>query len=131
MGENGCRNICCLRFLRIPCVRKRKRWAIYIDAAKVRIEPRAPQEKTDENRETWRDLKAGCWYEGEIVPPSQRSTRQEQKAEREGTVLRARNKTYFCDIDTAEQFGKLLWASACAVGADRARTLVFICDGAV
>lgn len=102
-----------------------------IDAAKVRIEPRDPQEKAAKNRETWRDLKAGCWYEGEIVPPSQRSTRQEEKAEREGTVLRAKNKKYFCDIDQAEQFGKLLWASACAVGADRARLLVFICDGAV
>ena len=102
-----------------------------IDAAKVRIEPRDEQEKAAKNRETWRDLKAGCWYEGEVVPASQRSTRQEQKVERAGTVLRARNKKYFCDIDQAEQFGKLLWASACAVGADRARLLVFICDGAV
>ena len=102
-----------------------------IDAAKVRIEPRDKQEKVAENRENWRDLKAGCWYEGEIVPPSQRSPRQETKAERQGTVLRAQNKKYFCDIDKAEQFGKLLWASACAVGADRARILVFICDGAV
>lgn len=102
-----------------------------IDAAKVRIEPRTEQEKAVENRENWRDLKAGCWYEGEIVPPSQRSTRQTDKAEREGTVLRATNKKYFCNIDKAEQFGKLLWASACAVGADRARILVFICDGAV
>lgn len=102
-----------------------------IDAAKVRIEPRTEQEKAVENRENWRDLKAGCWYEGEIVPPSQRSTRQTDKAEREGTVLRATNKKYFCNIDKAEQFGKLLWATACAVGADRARILVFICDGAV
>jgi hypothetical protein len=102
-----------------------------IDAAKVRIEPRAPQEKAAENRESWRDLKAGCFYEGEIVPSSQCSTRQENKAEREGTVLRAKNKKYFCDIGKAEQFGKLLWAMACAVGADRARILVFICDGAV
>ena len=102
-----------------------------IDAAKVRIEPRDEQEKALENRETWRDLKAGCWYEGEIVPPRQRSTRQTGKAEREGTVLRAKNKRYFCDIDQAEHFGKLLWATACAAGADRARILVFICDGAV
>lgn len=102
-----------------------------IDAAKVRIEPRNKPEKAAENRENWRDLKAGCFYEGEIVPPSQRSTRQADKAEREGTVLRAKNKKYFCDIDKAEQFGKLLWATACAVGADRARLLVFICDGAI
>ena len=102
-----------------------------IDAAKVRIEPRDEQEKAAKNRETWRDLKAGCWYEGEIVPPNQRSTRQKAKAEREGTVIRAKNKRYFCDIVQAEEFGKLLWATACAVGADRVRTLVFICDGAV
>jgi hypothetical protein len=102
-----------------------------IDAAKVRIEPRDEQEKAAENRENWRDLKAGCWYEGEIVPLRQRSTRQKDKAQREGTVLRAKNKHYFCDIDQAEQFGKLLWATACAAGADRARLLVFICDGAV
>ena len=102
-----------------------------IDAAKVRIEPRDQQEKAAEDQEKWRDMKAGCWYAGEIVPQSQRSTRQADKAEREGTVLRATNKKYFCDIDKAEQFGKLLWATACAVGADRARILVFICDGAV
>ena len=102
-----------------------------VDAAKVRIEPRDEKEKAVENRETWRDLKAGCWYEGEIVPTRQQSVRQKDKAQREGIVLRAKNKRYFCDIDKAEQFGKLLWATGCAVGADRARILVFICDGAV
>ncbi len=102
-----------------------------IDAAKVRIEPRAEKEKAVENRETWRDLKAGCWYEGEMVPHRQRSVRQKGKAQREGVVLRAKNQQYFCDIERAEEFGKLLWATGCAVGADRARILVFICDGAV
>jgi len=102
-----------------------------IDAAKVRIEPRDEKEKAIENRETWRDLKAGCWYEGEIVPNRQQSVRQQDKAQREGVVLRAKNQQYFCDIEKAEQFGKLLWATGCAMGADRARILVFICDGAV
>jgi hypothetical protein len=102
-----------------------------MDAAKVRIEPRDEKEKAVENRETWRDLKAGCWYEGEIVPHRQRSVRQKDKAQREGVVLRAKNQQYFCDIERAEEFGKLLWATGCAVGADRARILVFICDGAV
>jgi len=102
-----------------------------IDAAKVRIEPRGEKEKALENREHWRDLKAGCWYEGEIVPHRQRSVRQKNKVQREGVVLRAKNKQYFCDIDQAEQFGKLLWATGYALGADRARILVFICDGAV
>jgi len=102
-----------------------------IDAAKVRIEPRDEQEKAAENRENWRDLKAGCWYEGEIVPNRHRSVRQKDKAQREGTVMRAKNKQYFCGIESAEEFGKLLWATGCAVGADYARLLVFICDGAV
>ena len=102
-----------------------------LDAAKVRIEPRDEKEKALENRETWRDLKAGCWYEGEIVPNRQYSTRQKDTAQREGVVLHAKNQQYFCDIDKAEQFGKLLWATGCTVGADRARILVFICDGAV
>jgi hypothetical protein len=102
-----------------------------IDAAKVRIEPRTEKEKAVENRETWRDLKAGCWYEGEIVPTRQRSVRQKDKAQRAGVVLRAKNQQYFCDIEKAEEFGKLFWATGCAVGADRARILVFICDGAV
>jgi hypothetical protein len=102
-----------------------------LDAAKVRIEPRDEKAKADENRETWRDLKAGCWYEAEIVPNRQQSLRQKDKAQREGLVLRAKNKQYFCDIDKAEQFGKLLWATGCAIGADRVRILVFICDGAV
>jgi hypothetical protein len=102
-----------------------------IDAAKVRIEPRDPQEKAVEKRETWRDLKAGCWYEGEVVPVRQQSTRQKEKVQREGVALRAKNKKYFCDIAEAKKFGKLLWATGCAAGADRTRLLVFICDGAV
>ena len=102
-----------------------------LDAAKVRIEPRDPQEKAVKDRETWRDLKAGCWYEGEVVPARQQSVRQKDKQQREDVVLRAKNKKYFCDIAEAKEFGKLLWATGCAVGADRARRLVFICDGAV
>jgi len=56
-----------------------------IDAAKVRIEPRDPQEKAAENRENWRDLKAGCWYQPAVHTPEEQSptprnrdTRQEQ-----------------------------------------------------
>lgn len=102
-----------------------------LDAAKVRIEPRDPQEKALEHRETWRDLKVGCWYAGEVVPVRQQSTRQKEKGQRQGLVLRAKNQKYFCDITEAQEFGKLVWATGCAAGADRARLLVFICDGAV
>jgi hypothetical protein len=101
-----------------------------IDAAKVRIEPRTKQGKKEEVEEDWRDMKIVCWYEGELVPNRQRSVRQKIKAQREGTVLRAKNKQYACDIAEAEQFGKLLWASGCSVFADRVPELVFVCDGA-
>ena len=46
-------------------------------------------------------------------------------------MLRAKNKRYFCDITNADEFGKLLWATGCVAGADCARILVFVCDGAV
>lgn len=102
-----------------------------IDAAKVRIEPRTKQGKVDESEEDWRDMKVICWYEGEIVPVNQRSVRQKEKVQREGTIFRAKNKRYACDIAEAEQFGKLVWATGCSVCADCARELVFVCDGAV
>jgi len=47
-----------------------------LDAAKVRIEPRAKKGKKPENIEAWRDMKVGCWYAAEPVPRVQRSTRQ-------------------------------------------------------
>jgi len=102
-----------------------------IDAAKVRIEPRDELEKALEGRENWRDMKIGCWYQGEIVPNRERSTRQKRKAQRAGTVIRAKGKEYFCDISEAGEFGKFLWATGCSVGADRAKVLIFVCDGAV
>lgn len=102
-----------------------------IDAAKVRIEPRDELEKVLEGRGNWRDLKIGCWYQGEIVPNRERSVRQKSKAQREGTLIRAKGKEYFCDISEADEFGKLLWATGCSVGADRAKVLVFVWDGAM
>jgi hypothetical protein len=53
-----------------------------LDAAKVRIEPRKPGEKAAPEREAWRDLRIGCWFEAEPVWPAQRSARQRAKAER-------------------------------------------------
>lgn len=101
-----------------------------MDAAKVRIEPRVPEAKEAEKAEAWRDMKIICWYEGELVPGPQRSVRQQQKAQREGIVFRAKNKRYACDIAEAEQFGKLLWATGCSVVADKVPELIFVCDGA-
>ena len=100
-----------------------------IDAAKVRIEPRDPTEKQAEH-EAWRDVKVGCWYEAEPVPPAQRSTRQRQVADQREACLRAKNIRYYCEITEAAEFGKLMWATGCARQAQRTPELVFVCDGA-
>jgi hypothetical protein len=102
-----------------------------LDAAKVRIEPRAKQGKKPENTEAWRDMKVGCWYEAEPVPLVQRSTRQRDKFEREQAVFRAKNMRYYCDIEEADEFGQLMWGTGCTVKADLVPELVFVCDGAV
>ena len=102
-----------------------------IDAAKVRSEPRPKKGKEKEGHEDWRDMKMLCWFETEMVPSSQRSRRQQKKAAREQTALRARNMQYFCDITKAEEFGKLLWATGCTLNADLCPDLVFLGDGAV
>ena len=101
-----------------------------LDAAKVRIEPRPKAGQKPEKQDDWRDMKVGCWYEVESVPPTHRSTRQRDKAAREQAVLRAKNMRYYCDITEAEEFGKLLWGTGCAVKADLASEVVFVCDGA-
>jgi hypothetical protein len=102
-----------------------------MDAAKVRIEPRPKQGAEKAEHEDWRDMKVLCWYEVETVSPAQRSTRQREKAVREHAVLRAKNMRYSCDITEADDFGKLLWATGCAVNADLSPELVFVGDGAV
>jgi hypothetical protein len=101
-----------------------------LDAAKVRIEPRQLAEKQAAT-ETWRDLKVGCWYEAEPVPPSRRSARQRVVTERGQLGQRAKNIRYYCDILEAKAFGHLMWATGCAAQADLTRELVFVCDGAV
>ena len=102
-----------------------------IDAAKVRIEPRPKKGEEKETHEDWRDMKMLCWFETETVPTSQRSKRQQKKAVRAQTALRARNMQYFCGITEAKVFGKLLWATGCTVNADLCPELVFLGDGAV
>jgi hypothetical protein len=102
-----------------------------IDAAKVRIEPRAKGGEQPEKQEAWRDMKVLSWFETEAVPPAQRSVRQRQKVERQHLALRAKNLRYFCDIIEADEFGKLLWATGCSLKADLSPELVFLGDGAV
>lgn len=101
-----------------------------LDAAKVRIEPRARQGKAVPEHEDWRDLKVGCWYQAEAVSVSRQSSRQRQKAQRQGTVFRTTHHQYYCDIAHVDEFGKLVWATGCQVTADLAAKLVFVCDGA-
>jgi hypothetical protein len=102
-----------------------------LDAAKVRIEPRSKAGKKPEKQDAWRDMKVGCWYEAEPVPPRQQSVRQRDKVDREQAVFRAKNMRYYCDILEAEAFGQLLWGTGCALNADMVPELVFVCDGAV
>jgi hypothetical protein len=102
-----------------------------LDAAKVRIEPRPKKGQLPEEHEDWRDMKVGCWFETEAVPPLQRSNRQRQQAGRNQIPQRAKDMRYFCDITPAEQFGKLLWATGCQVNADLSPELIFLGDGAV
>lgn len=102
-----------------------------MDAAKVRIEPRPKKGEEKEEHEDWRDIKALCWFEAEIVSPAQQTKRHKKKGEREQPALRAKNKQYFCDIIEADAFGKLLWATGCRVNADLCQDLVFLGDGAL
>jgi hypothetical protein len=102
-----------------------------IDAAKVRIEPRARKGKSVPAHEDWRDMKVGCWYQVEAISPSRQSSRQRQKAQREGTVFRTTHHQYYCDIAHVDPFGELAWAIGCQQNADWVPELIFVCDGAV
>jgi len=102
-----------------------------MDAAKVRIEPRPKKGEDKEAHEDWRDLKVLSWYEVEVVPAAQQTTRQRQKVQREQPALRAKNMRYFSDISEAEEFGKLLWATGCRLNADLSPELIFLGDGAI
>ena len=101
-----------------------------LDAAKVRIEPRARKGKPVPEHEDWRDMKVGCWYQAEAIPLAHRSSRQRRNAQREGTVFRTTQHQYYCDIAHVDEFGKLVWTTGCQVSADLAAELVFVCDGA-
>jgi hypothetical protein len=102
-----------------------------MDAAKVRTEPRPKKGEDKEAHEDWRDLKVLCWYEVEHVPTAQQTIRQRKKVQREQPALRAKNMHYFADISEAEEFGKLLWATGCALNADLSPELIFLGDGAI
>ena len=87
-----------------------------LDATKVHTD-----ERRDENDEGWRDLKLGVWFETDAQPPEQPDAEWE---------VHAKNMTYFFDIQEAQEFGKLLWATGVQRRAQRAQELIFVSDGA-
>lgn len=87
-----------------------------LDATKVHT-----SEKRDADDEGWRDLKVGAWFETETHPPEQPDQPWD---------IQARNLTYFCDIQEAQAFGELVWATGVQRRVTRAKELIFVSDGA-
>jgi len=67
--------------------------------------------------EDWRELKSLSWYRVDAVYG------QEQH--------KAQDISYHCEITPAKEFGQLLWATGVNRLADKAKELIFVCDGAV
>ena len=84
-----------------------------LDAAKVHVR--------GEKEHPWRDMKIGVWFTTTAAPP---------QAPDEEWNIRATDMSYYCDIDQAQAFGKLLWATGCQRQAQLAQELIFLGDGA-
>jgi hypothetical protein len=67
--------------------------------------------------EEWRELKALSWYR--VAPVYGQAE------------LRAQEISYHTEIAAAQDFGRLLWATGVRRLADKAKELIFVCDGAV
>ena len=79
--------------------------------------------------EEWREMKTGCWFEVETVAKERVAHYRQPKVGDMG-ALRAKNITYYCDLEKAEQFGRLMWATGCQRLADLTPEIVFVADGA-
>lgn len=77
----------------------------------------------------WREMKVGVWFDVETIPREQVAAYRRARVGEMG-ALRAKNITYYCDIQEAKEFGSLVWATGCQRNADLAQELVFIADGA-
>jgi hypothetical protein len=66
--------------------------------------------------EEWRELKSLSWYRVDAV-----YGQEEHKAQ---------EISYHSEITTAQDFGRLLWATGVKRLADKAKELIFVCDGA-
>jgi hypothetical protein len=80
-------------------------------------------------QDEWRELKTVCWYEVEQI---HRSSPKKHHGERIGeqSQLQARQIKYYCDIQEAERFGRLVWATGLQNDVDAYAEIVFVCDGA-
>jgi hypothetical protein len=86
----------------------------------------------------WRELrrdcdfqsKTLCWYEVEQIHPSHPKNHH-GTGMGEQSYLQAKNMKYYCDIQDAEQFGRLLWATGIQHQVDAYEEIVFVSDGAV
>jgi predicted SprT family Zn-dependent metalloprotease len=67
--------------------------------------------------EEWRELKCLSWYRVAAVYGLEQHKAQEI--------------SYHCEIAPAQDFGRLLWATGVKRLADKAKELIFVCDGAV
>jgi len=94
-----------------------------LDGAHVRIND--PAEDED-----WREVKVGCWYEVEAVPSSQKNAHQHKMEAIGKQALRAKGQQYYCDIQKADDFAPLFWATGCQAKVDLAEEVVFLGDGA-
>ena len=81
-------------------------------------------------QEEWRELKTLCWYQ---VEPLHASHPKNHHGARVGeqSHLQAKEMQYYCDIQEAEQFGRLVWATGLRNHVDAYDEIVFVCDGAV
>ena len=77
----------------------------------------------------WREMKTGCWYEVESVPKQRVPAHRRDKVGEMG-ALRAKEISYYCDLERASTFGELVWATGCQRKADLAEEVVFVADGA-
>ena len=84
-----------------------------LDAAKVHTR--------GQKEHPWRDLKVGAWFTTSAEPP--------QKPD-DDWKIRATDISYYCDIQEAQKFGDLLWATGCQRQAELAQELIFLGDGA-
>ena len=75
----------------------------------------------------WRELKTLCWYEVDAIHPlASQNHHGSTGCVGEQSHLQAKNMKYYCDIQEAEQFGRLLWATGIQQSVDAYEEIVFL-----